>query len=106
MSLSVQKRWEIVFLCRHKLGPKLGFKSAAKYVGCSPETARRWVLRYETTGDICDEEGRARKRKTNTDGDKAILRIAVKKKQRYPRNKLHKKCMSIQTLVPEQFIIG
>ena len=79
MSLSVQKRWEIVFLCRHKLGPKLGFKSTAKYVGCSPKTARRWVLRYETTGDICDEEGRGRKRKTNTDEDKVIVQIAAKK---------------------------
>ena len=81
MALFVQKRWEIVFLCRHKPGPKLGFKAAAKYVGCSAKTAHRWVLRYESTGDVCDEEGRGRKRKTNTKEDNSIVQIAAKKRK-------------------------
>jgi len=57
MSLTIQKRWEIVFLKKHRLGPKLDNTKIAKEIGCSRDTVRTWVERYEETGDVLDEEG-------------------------------------------------
>ena len=64
MALTTKQRWEIVFFCIHKLGPKLSLAAAAKHVGCSKSTAYHWVETFKTTGDVVDELGRGRKRKT------------------------------------------
>jgi hypothetical protein len=40
MPLSIQKRWEIVFLHLHKLGPKLSLNTIAKELHYSPTTVK------------------------------------------------------------------
>ena len=76
MPLSIQKRWEIIFLHLHKLGPKLSIKAIAKELKCSKDTVQTWIDRYQETGDIQDEEGRGRKRKTSEKEDLDIISIA------------------------------
>jgi transposase len=80
MQFSIQKRWEIIFLHLHKLGPKLSIKAIAKELKCSRDTIQTWVDRYQETGDIQDEEGRGRKRKTSEKEDLNIITMA--KRQR------------------------
>ena len=73
MVLSIQKRWEIVFLHFQKLGPKLSIRMIAKKLQYSQDTVRTWINRYQETGDIQDEEGRGRKRKTSEKEDKKLF---------------------------------
>jgi transposase len=78
MEFSIQKRWEIVFLHLHKLGPKLSIRAIAKELKCSRDTVQTWINRYQETGNIQDEEGRGRKRKTSEREDLDIVSIAKK----------------------------
>lgn len=80
MELSYQKRLEIVFLHAHRLGPRLSIKAIAKELQCSWDTVKTWIDRYQKTGDVQDEEGRGRKRKTSEKEDLDIISMA--KKQR------------------------
>ena len=38
MALAIHTRYEIIFLSRHPLGPKLGLKAVAKAVKCDKKT--------------------------------------------------------------------
>jgi transposase len=76
MVFSIQKRWEIIFLHLHKLGPKLNIKAIAKELKYSRDTVQTWINRYQETGDVQDEEGRGRKRKTSEKEDLDIISIA------------------------------
>src|SRR5579871_2692474 len=78
MQLSIQKRWEIVFLYLHRLGPKLGIRAIAKELRCSKDTVQTWINRYQETGDIQEEEKQGRKRKTSEKEDLDIISIAKK----------------------------
>ncbi|HWY33657.1 MAG TPA: helix-turn-helix domain-containing protein [Nitrosopumilaceae archaeon] len=80
IALSIQKRWEIIFLNLHRLGPKLSIKAIAKELQCSQDTGKTWIDRYKKTGDIQDEERQGRKRKTSEREDLDIVTMA--KKQR------------------------
>ena len=80
MALSIQKRWEIIFLHIYRLVPKLSLRAIAKELNCSLDTVQTWINRYQETGDVLDEEGRGRKRKTSEKEDLDIITIA--KKQR------------------------
>ena len=80
IALSIQKRWEIIFLHTHRLVPKLSLRAIAKELNCSLDTVQTWINRYQETGDVLDEEGRGRKRKTSEKEDLDIITIA--KKQR------------------------
>ena len=73
MALSIQKRWEIVFLHLHKLGPKLSIRTIAKKLQYSQDTVKTWINRYQETGDVQDKEGRGRKRKTSEKEDKKFI---------------------------------
>src|SRR5271157_830662 len=73
MVLSIQKRWEIVFLHLYKFGPKLSMRTIAKKLQYSQDTVKTWINRYQETGDVQDEEGRGRKRKTLEKEDKKII---------------------------------
>ena len=84
MSLSIQKRWEIIFLSKHRLGPKLS--PVAKEVGYSKPTVAHWLKRYQETGDIQDQECRGRKRKTSPNEDHLLLKLITK----HPRTKSSK----------------
>ena len=80
MELSIQKRWEIVFLHTNKLGPRLSIKAIAKELQYSWDTVKTWIDRYQKTGDVQDVQGRGRKRKTSEKEDLDIISMA--KKQR------------------------
>ena len=56
MEFSIQKRWEIIFLHLHRLGPKLSIRAIAKELQCSKNTVEIWIYRYQETGDVQDEE--------------------------------------------------
>ena len=76
MAFSIQKRWEIIFLHTHKLGPRLSIRAIAQELQCSRDTVQTWINRYEKTGDVQDEEGRGRKRKTSEQEDTNIVTMA------------------------------
>jgi transposase len=59
MTLSIHKRWEIVFLVKHEKGPKYNYSKASKYLDISRNTVKKWIKRY---GDVQDLEGRERKK--------------------------------------------
>jgi transposase len=80
MEFSMQKCWEIIFLHLHRLGPKLSIREIAKELQCSKDTVQTWIHRYQKTGDVQDEDGRGRKRKTSEKEDLDIISMA--KKQR------------------------
>ena len=75
MSLTVKQRWEIVFLCTHRLGPKLSLPAVAKEIKCSISTASHWLKPFRETGDVLDKPGRGRKRKTSEPDDKKIFKL-------------------------------
>ena len=78
IQLSIQQRWEIVFLHFHRLGSKLNITIIARELYCSRDTVITWINRYQETGDVQDEEGRDRKRKTSERKDLDIAIIAKK----------------------------
>lgn len=86
MALSLKKRWEIVFLKKHRLGPKLNNTRIAKEVGCTRQTVRTWVERYEQTGDVQDQEGRGRNRITTEKEDQMIGNLMAEDSDRSAAN--------------------
>jgi transposase len=78
MEISIKKRWEIIFLHLPRLGPKLSIYAIAKELQCSRDTVKTWILRYQETGDVQDEKGRGRKRKTSEKEDLNIITIVKK----------------------------
>lgn len=77
MALSIQKRWEIVFLHLHRLGPKLSLRSIAKEVQYSLDIVQTWINRYQET-DVQDKPGQGRKGATSDREDTDIVTIAKK----------------------------
>ena len=75
MQLSIQQRWEIIFLHFHRLGPKLPIRTIAKELKYSLQTVETWIDRYQITGDIQDVERQGRKRKTSETEDQNIITI-------------------------------
>src|SRR5579871_3060583 len=78
MEFSIEKHWEIIFLHLYRLGPKLSIRAIAKEIQCSRNTVEIWIHRYQKTGDVQDEEGRSRKRKTSEREDLDIVTIVKK----------------------------
>ena len=70
MPLSIQKRWEIIFLFKHPRGPKMKQSAIAKYLKISKSAVAYWIERYQKTGDVQTQEGRGKKRKTTEKSDK------------------------------------
>ena len=56
MELSLEKRYEIVFLREHPAGPKFSFGFIAKQVCCNKSTAIYWVKRYYENRDLSISE--------------------------------------------------
>jgi transposase len=76
MSLPVHKRYEIVFLSCHPLGPKLGLKAVAKAVKCGKSTVKYWLDRWKGSKDLADFPRSGRRRATTPKQDKNILSLA------------------------------
>ena len=56
MSISLKKHWEIIFLSQHRKGPRLGIKEIAKEIDVSKIIVKKWLKRYQETGDVIEEE--------------------------------------------------
>ncbi|CAI2187020.1 9473_t:CDS:1 [Funneliformis geosporum] len=56
MELSLEKRYEIVFLREHSAGPKFSFGFIAKQVRCSKSTVIYWVKKYHENRDLSISE--------------------------------------------------
>lgn len=80
MALSIQKRWEIIFLHKHPHGPKWTVYKISQYLHISRNTVQKWIDRYEETEDIHDLPGRGRKKKTTPKTDQAIVALFEKDK--------------------------
>jgi transposase len=76
MALPLHKRYEIVFLREHPLGPRLGIEATATHVGCSKPTVIEWVRKYHEDKDLNTREKSGRRRSTTMDQDKKIVKIA------------------------------
>ena len=56
MIFPIDKRYEIVFLSQHPMGPQLSGKTAAKAVKCAKNTVQRWLNRWKELKDASDRE--------------------------------------------------
>lgn len=79
MTLSLDKRYEIVFLHEHPAGPKWGYEKIAAHIRCSKSTAIYWVKKYKQNKDLTDEPKSGRSRCTTKTQDKRIMNMAMKK---------------------------
>ena len=52
MVLTIHQRYEIIFLSRHSLGPKLGLKAVTKAVKCEKKTVKYWLDRWKISKDL------------------------------------------------------
>lgn len=77
MSLSIQKRWEIVFLHHHPKGPKMSIKPLACYMHCSINTIKHWLNTYASTGDVQDLPHSGRPKLTTEKQDDKIEQLAL-----------------------------
>jgi len=80
-SLSLKKRWEIVFLATHPHGPKFGPTKIATIVKCSKSTVSFWLSRYRATGDVADLTHTGRPPTTSIQQDHKILAASTKNPQ-------------------------
>lgn len=78
MALSLDKRYEIVFLHEHPVGPKWSFGKIAKHVRCSKSTAIYWAQKYHNNKDLSTEERSGRPRITTAKQDERITEMAKK----------------------------
>ena len=76
MALPLKKRWEIVFLSRHPLGPKLPMKRVACEVRVSKHAVQHWLGVYDTTNDVIGEDRSGRPPVTTPEQDQKILEFA------------------------------
>ena len=74
MALSLHKRYEIVFLSNHPLGPQLNHMDVAKAVHCSTSTStvKYWLNRWNESKDLDDSPRSGRPRATTQEQDQRI----------------------------------
>lgn len=73
--LSTKKKWEIIFLSKHHLGPKLNNLAISREIGCDVKVVRFWLKRYEETGDVEEFKSSGKPRATTVKEDKVILSL-------------------------------
>jgi transposase len=78
MTLSLDKRYEIVFLHEHPQGPKWSFAKIGKHIHCTKSTAAYWVEKYHQNVDLNDEQKSGRPRSTSMAQDQRIVKLAKK----------------------------
>ena len=72
MTLSVDKRYEVIFLSYHPMGPQLGVKAVAKAIKCAKSTVRYWLNRWKEYKDLSDPKRIGRPRSTTKKVDQRI----------------------------------
>jgi transposase len=80
MSLPLAKRYEIVFLKHHPLGPKMSKKAISRHINSDPKTVRYWLDRWEENEDLSDLPITGRPRATPEKIDAKIISIAQKER--------------------------
>ena len=75
MHLSTKKKWEIIFLSKHRKGPHLNNTQIAKEVNCTWKMVRFWIKIYEKTGDVEEQKSTGRLRLTTSKEDKKIITL-------------------------------
>lgn len=73
MALPLHRRYEIVFLSHHPLGPKLGQKAVAKEVKCDKKAVKYWLDRWNESKDLSDSIRSGRPRATAPKVDQEIV---------------------------------
>ena len=76
MTLPLRKRWEFVFLSRHRRGPKLSNNQVAHEVSVSRSTVEHWLGVYDATNDAIEEPRAGRGRSTSQQQDVKIVELA------------------------------
>ena len=64
MTLSVDKRYEIIFLSHHSMGSQLGVKTVAKAIKCAKSTVQYCLNRWKESKDLSDSKRIGRPRST------------------------------------------
>jgi len=77
MDISLKKRWEIVFLSKHERGPHMSNPDISRYLRIGESTVKRWLERYETTGDVEVLQKSGRKRSTTKKQDATIQSVVA-----------------------------
>lgn len=54
MSLQICIRMRIIFLYSDPKGPKMSQKAISEYLKIGRQTVKRWIKKYEKTGDVQD----------------------------------------------------
>ena len=75
MTISNKKRWEIVFLATQPKCSRMSDYAIAKWTKYHIDTVKKWVRRYQETGDVEEKSKPPRKRSTSTKQDNLILSI-------------------------------
>ena len=52
MTLSVDKRYKIIFLSHHPMGAQLGMKAVAKVIKCAKSTVQYWFNKWKESKDL------------------------------------------------------
>ena len=76
MTLPLRKRWEFVFLSRHRRGPKLSTNQVAHEVSVRRSTVEHWLGVYDATNDAIEEPRAGRGRSTSQQQDVKIVELA------------------------------
>ena len=76
MTLPLRKRWEFVFLSRHRRGPKLSTNQVAHEVSVRRSTVEHWLGVYDATNDAIEEPRAGRGRSTSQQQDVKIVEPA------------------------------
>ena len=77
MTLSVDKRYEIIFLSHHPMGSQLGVKAVAKVIKCGKSTVQFWLNRWKESKDLSDSKRIRRPRSTTKKVDQRISDLAT-----------------------------
>ena len=72
-----KQRWEIVFLSRHRYGPKMSNAAIARYLHTTSTTVKRYLDRYDNTGSVADAPRPGRKRSTSKKQDQTMVTLAT-----------------------------
>jgi hypothetical protein len=56
MTLTLDKRYEAVFLHERPLGPKWGYDKIASYIKCSKSAVAYWIKKYQQDKNLADEQ--------------------------------------------------
>ena len=75
--LPIKKRWEIVILHCHRLGPKLTITVLSKQLKVGRSTIYHWINVFKTTGDIQDKLSEGRPKITNLKEDEIIKQVSL-----------------------------